>query len=335
MDSAGIPSPPAGWRSFNLGQWLRDLGLDWFGLNLSINAYAIAILLGIAAAVWLTNYRLVQRGAEPWVVLDIALWAVPLGILGGRLYHVVTHPSDYFYPGADLLRVFYVWEGGLAIFGAVALGALGAFIGAWFAGVRFSAFADALAPGLLLAQAIGRLGNYFNQELFGAPTSLPWGLQIDRPNAAIPVGLPDDALFHPTFLYEMLWNLTGVFVLIWIGRAWTLQWGRLFGAYLVWYGAGRVYLETLRLDPAELIAGIRVNVWAALFVIVLGLLIILIQARRHPGLESGVYRPGKEWVDPAGVHSEDDYHVIDELHPSDDSESGRAHPATSGASPQS
>ena len=127
------------------------------------------------------DYRLVNRGAEPWVVLDIALWAVPLGILGGRLYHVITHPADYFYEGANLLRVFYVWEGGLAIFGAISLGAVGAFIGAKQAGLRFSAYVDALAPGLLVAQAMGRLGNYFNQELFGAPTALPWGLQIDRP----------------------------------------------------------------------------------------------------------------------------------------------------------
>jgi len=330
MESEGIPSPPARWRSFNVGQWLRELGLEWFGLNPTINAYAIAILIGIAAAVWLTDRRLRARGGEPWVTLDIALWAVPLGILGGRLYHVATHPSDYFYPGADPLRIFYVWEGGLAIFGAVALGAVGALIGTRLAGIRFSAFADALAPGLLLAQAIGRLGNYFNQELFGAPTALPWGLNIDRPNPAIPLGLPDDTLFHPTFLYEMLWNLTGVAALIWLGRAWGLQWGRLFGAYLVWYGAGRVYLETLRLDPAELILGIRVNVWAALFVVVLGALIMLVQNSRHPGLEPGLYRPGREWIDPAGVHSEDDYYTVDELHPTLDEESRENTTATSG-----
>lgn len=329
MESEGIPSPPARWRSFNVGQWLRDLGLEWFGFNLTINAYAIAILLGIAAAVWLTDYRLRARGGEPWVTLDIALWAVPLGILGGRLYHVVTHPSDYFYPGADPLRILYVWEGGLAIFGAVALGAIGALIGTRMAGIRFSAFADALAPGLLLAQAIGRLGNYFNQELFGAPTALPWGLNIDRPNPAIPIGLPEDTLFHPTFLYEMLWNLTGVAALIWLGRAWGLQWGRLFGAYLVWYGAGRVYLETLRLDPAELILGVRVNVWTALFVVVLGALIMLVQNSRHPGQEPGLYRPGREWVDPAGVHSEDDYYTVDELHPTLDEESRDTTAATS------
>ena len=312
MNPTGIPSPPPGWRSFNLGQWIRDLGLDWFGLNLVINTYALAILLGIAGAVWLTNRRLVNRGAEPWVVLDIALWAVPLGILGGRLYHVATHPADYFYPGADLLRIFYVWEGGLAIFGAITLGAVGAWIGARLAGIRFWSFADALAPGLLLAQGIGRLGNYFNQELFGAPTGLPWGLSINRPNSAIPVGLPAETLFHPTFAYEMLWNFVGVAVLIIVGKRLNLQWGRLFGLYLVWYGIGRAFLETLRLDPAELILGLRVNFWGALFVILVGLVLIVAQNQRHPGLEPSPYVPGREWAPEPDVDSEDMYFVVDE-----------------------
>jgi prolipoprotein diacylglyceryl transferase len=271
----------------------------------------VCILLGIAAAVWLTNRRLVERGGEPWVVLDIALWAVPFGILGGRLYHVATHPADYFYAGADLLRIFYVWEGGLAIFGAISLGAVGAWFGARLAGIRFSAFADALAPGLLLAQGIGRMGNYFNQELFGAPTSLPWGLAIDRPNPAIPVGLPAETLFHPAFLYEMAWNIVGAFVLIALGRKFALQWGQLFAVYLMWYGAGRAFLETLRLDPAELIFGVRANVWGAVFAILLGLIILITQANRHPGKEPGIYRPGKEWRDDSDVDSEDTYFVVD------------------------
>ena len=277
MNPDGIPSPPSSWRSFNIGAWLRDLGLDWFSLNISLNAYAVFILLGIGVALWLTNRRLVARGVEPWLVLDIALWAVPFGILGGRLYHVATHPADYFYEGADLLRIFYVWEGGLAILGAITLGAVGAYIGARSAGLRFTAFADALAPGLLLAQGIGRTGNYFNQELFGAPTDLPWGLQIDRPNAAIPVGLPDTTLFHPTFAYEMLWNVLGALVLIWVGRTLSLQWGRLLALYLVWYGVGRAFLETIRLDPAELILGVRVNIWGALFAVLLGVILFVLQ----------------------------------------------------------
>jgi prolipoprotein diacylglyceryl transferase len=313
MNPDGIPSPPPEWRSINLGQQLRDLGLDWFSLNITITAYAAAILLGIGAALWLTNRRLVARGGEPWVVLDIALWAVPFGILGGRLYHVITHPADYFYEGADLLRVFYIWEGGLAIFGAISLGAVGAYIGARSVGIRFASFADALAPGLLLAQGIGRLGNYANQELFGAPTDLPWGLAIDRPNAAIPVGIPEGTLFHPTFAYELLWNVAGALVLVWVGARLSLQWGRLFALYLVWYGLGRAFLETLRLDPAELILGVRVNIWGALFAVLLGVVLFVWLARRHPGREPGLYVAGREWTPESGVDSEDEYFSIDDI----------------------
>ena len=137
ISALSIPSPGEEWRAFNLGQWLRDIGLSWFSLDITINAYALCILLGIAAAVWLTHVRLTRRGAEPWIVLDIALFAVPLGIIGGRIYHVVTHPADYFFPGADLLRVLYIWEGGMAIFGALIGGAVGAYIGCRVTGIRF------------------------------------------------------------------------------------------------------------------------------------------------------------------------------------------------------
>lgn len=329
MNPEGIPSPPAEWRSFNFGAWLRDLGLEWFGFNLNLNAYALFILLGIGVALWLTNKRLSQRGGEPWIVMDIALWAVPFGILGGRLYHVATHPADYFYQGADFLRIFYVWEGGLAILGAISLGAVGAYIGARSAGLRFSAFADALAPGLLLAQGIGRTGNYFNQELFGAPTDLPWGLQIDRPNGAIPLGLPGDTLFHPTFAYEMLWNVLGAIVLIWVGQKLSLQWGRLFALYLVWYGIGRAFLETIRLDPAELILGVRINVWGALLAVALGIFLYLLQAHRHPGAEPSPYRPGREWSADSEVQSEDEYYSVDEIVADMEDTAGRPDSTTS------
>ncbi len=315
-----IPSPPAEWRAFNIGQWLRDLGLDWFALNLSINAYAMFILLGIVAAVLIVNHRLSSRGAEPWVVIDIALYAVPLGILGGRLFHVATHPADYFFPGADLWRILYIWEGGLAIFGALLGGALGAWIGTRLTGVRFWSFADALAPGLLIAQASGRLGNYFNQELFGAPTALPWGLEIDPGNPAIPVGLPTDTLFHPTFAYEALWNVLGALVIIALTKKLSLQWGRAFALYLIWYGIGRFLLELLRLDVAEVILGLRANQWAALAGIVLGILILIVQARRHPGTEPSVYRPGKEWQPDDEVESQARYR-LDEMVESDDAAS--------------
>ena len=303
----GIPSPPSDWRSFNLGAWLRDLGLEWFGLNLTVNAYALAILLGIIFAILVVNQRLTSRGAEKWVVIDVALYAVPLGILGGRLFHVATHPTDFFFPGANIWRIFYVWEGGLAIFGALIGGALGAWMGTRIVGLRFWSFADALAPGLLIAQGVGRLGNYFNQELFGAPTDLPWGLQIDTPNPAIPAGLPPETLFHPTFLYEMLWNLFGALVLIALVRKFNLQWGRLFGLYLVWYGVGRFFLEIIRLDVAEVILGLRANQWMALVAIAVGLALFVVQARRHPGDEPSVYRLGREWEEPSALQSEDRY----------------------------
>lgn len=328
MFPLSIPSPPAEWRAFNLGAWIRDLGLDWFGLNLTVNAYALFILTGIILAVWITNHTLTARGAEPWIVVDVALWAVPLGILGGRLFHVITHPADYFFPGADLLRVFYVWEGGLAIFGALIGGALGAWIGTRLAGIRFWSFADALAPGLLVAQAVGRMGNYFNQELFGAPTSLPWGLEIEPGNRAIPLGLPTDTLFHPTFLYEMLWNLLGALVIVAVARKLALQWGRVFGLYLVWYGIGRFFLEYLRLDVAEIILGLRANQWAALGAIALGVIIFAVQARRHVGAEPSVYRPGKEWTPPAELDSEDRYWLDEDDSPENLSDSA-ATPATS------
>jgi len=316
---AGLPSPPREWRSFNLGAWLRDWGLDWFSLNLTVNAYALAILLGIIFSILIVNHRLTARGAEKWVVIDVALYAVPLGILGGRLFHVATHPADYFFPGANIWRIFYVWEGGLAIFGALIGGALGAWIGTRIVGLRFWSFADALAPGLLVAQGVGRLGNYFNQELFGAPTNLPWGLDIDRPNPAIPVGLPPETLFHPTFLYEMLWNFFGALVLIALLRKFNLQWGRLFGLYLVWYGIGRFFLEMIRLDVAEVILGLRANQWTALVAITVGLAIFIIQKRRHPGDEPSVYRPGREWEDPSALQSENRYWLDEnnQLLPSD------------------
>jgi prolipoprotein diacylglyceryl transferase len=242
----------------------------------------------------MADAKLNSRGAEKGVFLDIALWAVPAGILGGRFFHVITHPADYFYEGADLLAIFRIWEGGLAIFGAISLGAVGAWWGARQAGIRFSAVADAVAPGLLLAQGIGRMGNYFNQELFGLPTTLPWGLEIAATNPAYPNGLPEGLTFHPTFLYEMLWNFAGVALILYLASKFQLQWGKAFGLYLIVYSTGRIWIESIRIDPSEIILGLRINIWSAIFGIVIGLLIILIQNRRHPGLEPTVFAPGRE-----------------------------------------
>ena len=167
-----IPSPPPDWAQFHLGP-------------LTIHAYALCIIAGIITATIITQRRLSRRGAENGVVLDIVLWAVPLGIIGARIYHVLTHGEDYFYPGANLWETFAIWDGGNALYGSLLGGAVGAYIGCRRTGIRLLSFADALAPAMLVAQALGRLGNYFNHELFGLPTMLPWGLQI----------LPTDAMF--------------------------------------------------------------------------------------------------------------------------------------------
>lgn len=323
-----IPSPSDEWQVFNLGQWLRDLGLTWFSFDVNIYAYALCILAGIVAATMLTNHRLTRRGAEPWITLDIALFAVPLGIIGGRIYHVLTHPDDYFFEGADLWATLRVWEGGMAIFGALIGGAIGVWIGCRVTGIRFWSFADALAPGLLLAQAFGRLGNWFNQELFGLPTDLPWGLEIDRPNDSIPIGLPESTLFHPTFLYEIVWNLAGVALLLLLDARLRVQWGKLLGGYLIWYGVGRSIFESIRLDPSELFLGIRVNVWAAWLAVLVGIVIVIVQRRRHPGAEPSPYVAGREWRDDAGVDSEDVYTETDD----DDGNGAALVSATTGSS---
>jgi prolipoprotein diacylglyceryl transferase len=288
-----IPSPD--WDGF-------EIPLPW-GV-VSIRAYALCILLGIILATIITSRRLTKRGAEPGVVLDIALWAVPLGIIGARFYHVFTHPGDYFYEGANVWNPFEpgaiwnIWEGGNAIYGSLIGGAIGVFIGCRMTGIRFLSFADALAPGLLVAQATGRLGNWFNHELFGLPTDLPWGLEIESTNAAFPAGLPDGTLFHPTFLYEIVWNLAGAALIIFLERKINLRWGKAFAVYLIWYGLGRSFFESIRLDPSEMLFGIRANVWASFAAVVVGVIIFLVQRRRHTGDEPTPYVPGREWKGP-------------------------------------
>jgi prolipoprotein diacylglyceryl transferase len=274
-----IPSPDI--SSFELGP-------------IRVHFYALFILIGIALAIWIGSRRFRQRGGQAGMILDIALWAVPFGIVGGRIFHVVTHWDYYFYSGADLSKVFAVWEGGLAIFGALLLGSVGAFIGARTAGIKFLAFADAIAPGVLVAQAIGRIGNYFNSELFGLPTTLPWGLEISTANPAYPAGLPAGVLFHPTFLYELIWNLMGFAVLIWLDRKLKLRWGQMFAAYLITYSIGRAFIESIRIDPSEIFFGLRTNVWSAIFGIAIGIALFVWSRRKHKDEETSVYLPGRE-----------------------------------------
>ncbi|MCU1572452.1 MAG: prolipoprotein diacylglyceryl transferase [Micrococcaceae bacterium] len=266
---ASIPAPT--WSGFGVGP-------------LFIHAYALCILAGIIAATLLTNVRWNRRGAPEGSIWDIAIWAIPFGIIGGRLYHVVSSPDLYFGPGfdgtGDLSLIPQIWRGGLGIWGAIVLGVVGAWIGCRRAGVKLPAFLDAAAPGVLLAQALGRWGNYFNQELFGGPTTQPWGLEVDPTNANFPAGYPAGTLFHPTFLYESLWNLVGVAILLLLDRRFSLRRGRLFWLYAMYYTLGRVWIELLRIDDAEQITlfGIttRLNVWTSILVFVVATIIFLV-----------------------------------------------------------
>ncbi|WP_085370130.1 prolipoprotein diacylglyceryl transferase [Leifsonia sp. NCR5] len=277
MLALSIPSPPPQFAQFQIGP-------------LTVHAYALCILSGIIAAALITARRLGRRGVDRGIVLDVVLWAVPLGIVCARFYHVFTHVGDYFYPGANLWNVFAIWDGGNALYGSLLGGALGVYIACRRAGLRFWAFADALAPALLVAQSLGRFGNYFNHELFGLPTTLPWGLQIEATNPKFPAGMPPDTLFHPLFLYEIIWNLVGVALILLLERRFRLQWGRVLALYLIWYGLGRSWLEAIRIDPtSDGWLGIPANVWASFAAVAVGITLFIVQARRHPGAEPSPY----------------------------------------------
>lgn len=266
---ASIPSPAQG--SWNLGP-------------IPIRAYALFIVAGIIVAVWWGGRRYVARGGSAGTIGDIALWAVPFGIIGGRVYHVLSDWQLYF--GADgrgFVSALRIWDGGLGIWGAVALGGVGAWIGARRAGVALPPVADAIAPAIAAAQAIGRWGNYFNQELFGSPTTLPWGLEIAPANR--PSGYTEFETFHPTFLYESLWMIGVVIVLLWADRRFRMGHGRVFALYVALYCLGRLWIEALRIDAANTILGLRLNIWTALL-IGLGAVVYLVwSARRNPGRE--------------------------------------------------
>lgn len=282
-----IPSPPSFLAEFHIGP-------------LTVHTYALCILTGIIAAVLITQRRMTARGGESGIVLDIIIWAVPIGIVGARIYHVLTHTGDYFAPGDNLWNTFAIWDGGNALYGSLIGGAIGAYIGCRRNGIKFWSFADALAPAMLVAQSIGRLGNYFNHELFGLPTTLPWGLQIEPSNIAIvhayPNGLPLGTTFHPLFLYEIIWDMIGVGIILLIERRLKLQWGKAFGVYLIWYGLGRSWLEAIRIDPTSNgFLGIPDNIWASFVSIALGIVLVIVQTRRHGRqVETSIYRD--DWI---------------------------------------
>jgi len=257
---ASIPSPTQG---------------VWFVGPIPLRGYAVCIIDGIILAVWIGNKRWVARGGEPGAVLDISMWTVPFGILGGRIYHVISSPGPYFGENGNLLDAFKIWEGGLGIWGAIALGGVGAWIGCRRKGVPLTAFADAVAPGIAVAQAVGRLGNWFNNELYGAALDAPWALTVYRWDAGLGQAIRDSTgeplvlgTFHPTFLYELLWNLGVAALVIWADRRFNLSRGRAFALYVAAYCAGRVWIEALRIDPAETVLGLRLNVWTSILVFI-------------------------------------------------------------------
>jgi prolipoprotein diacylglyceryl transferase len=246
----------------------------WHLFGLPVRAYALCIVLGIVVACLVTEYRLRRRGVAPWAVLDMAVWAVPFGIVGARIYHVLSSPQAYFGEGGHPIEAFYIWQGGLGIWGAVAGGAVGAWLAARQLGLPLSVFADAVAPGLPLAQAVGRFGNWFNNELYGGATTLPWGLKVhdmDRSNpgrATVidgrPVELP--GLYHPTFLYEALWNVGVAVLVILLDRRFKFGRGRAFALYVMAYTVGRGWIEMMRTDEATEFFGVRLNVFTSIIV---------------------------------------------------------------------
>lgn len=268
-----IPSPTVG--AWHIGPF-------------ALRGYALCILLGIAVAVWMTQRRLQARRGRPGVALDISAWAVPFGIVGGRLYHVITSPQAYFGKDGVPVDALKIWHGGMGIWGAVALGALGAWIGARRHGVRFLDFGDAAVPGIAVAQAIGRWGNWFNNEIYGSRSDLPWAVEIhqwdtiagravtDADGKAIVLGT-----FAPTFLYEAIWCLVLAIALLWLDRHRDLARGQLLGLYVAGYPIGRIVIEKMRTDPANLILGQRLNVWTSIGVFLLGLAIFWWAGKRR------------------------------------------------------
>jgi prolipoprotein diacylglyceryl transferase len=275
-----------------------------------IRAYALCIIAGIVAALIIGDRRWVARGGEQGVIYDVALLAVPFGLVGGRLYHVMTDWKTYFGDGgAGLGAAFRIWDGGLGIWGAVALGAVGAWIACRMRGIPLPAFGDAVAPGIILAQAIGRLGNYFNQELYGRETTLPWGLEIyERRDASGALntlnGVSDGqlvAVVHPTFLYELLWNVLIFALLLWIDKRFNMGHGRLFALYVAGYCVGRFWVELMRSDPASMpVDGIRVNTFTSTFIFVAAVVYIMVAPK------------GRE--DPASLRgNQDDESPVDDI----------------------
>jgi prolipoprotein diacylglyceryl transferase len=272
-----IPSPPQG---------------VWYLGPIPIRAYALSIMGGIVIAWWLTGRRWRARGGTQETLDGILVWAIIAGILGARAYHVMTDPELYFAPGRQWWRMFFIWEGGLGIWGAVAAGALAAWWRCRKAGVSFASLVDVVAPGLLVAQACGRLGNWFNQELYGRPTTVPWALEIDQAHRM--AGYEQFATYQPTFLYELVWCLVGAALLIVLERRLQLGRGKLMASYIVWYTLGRFWIESLRIDTANTLGGFRLNSYTSAIVFVAGLALLIWLLRTRPGLSPDPLEAPKE-----------------------------------------
>jgi prolipoprotein diacylglyceryl transferase len=255
MSIAFIPSPSQG---------------VWHLGPLPVRAYALCIIAGVVVAVWVADRRYRAIGGRRGLILDVATWAVPFGLVGARLYHVITDYELYFGAGKDPWNMFKIWDGGIGIPGAIALGAVGAWIACRRAGVKLGPVAGAAAPGIALAQAIGRWGNWFNQELYGRPSSLPWALEISPQHRM--AGFENVATYQPTFLYESLWDVGIALLLIWAARRFLLTGDRIFALYVAAYGVGRFIIESLRIDFAHQIAGLRVNQWMAIVIFAAGVI---------------------------------------------------------------
>jgi prolipoprotein diacylglyceryl transferase len=286
----------------------------WHLGPIPIRAYALCIVAGIFVAVWLTVRRWRQLGGKDDEIWDVSGWAIVFGIIGGRIYHVITDPELYFEKGRHPIDAFKIWDGGLGIWGAIALGTLGAWIGCRRKGIRLTAFADAAAPGVVFAQGIGRWGNWFNNELYGGPTSVPWKLEIHDIDVVTGHSALDAAghpivlgYFQPTFLYESIWDIALGFLLLYIVKRKTLGRGNVMALYVMGYTVGRGWIEALRHDHANHFLGLRLNDWTAIIVF-LGALIWYLRHRGNP--DESRYLDGREpKVESEGAGEEADEEV--------------------------
>ena len=258
----------------------------WYIGAFPLRAYALCIIAGIIVALIIATRRWQARGGTADSMELMVVVAVPFGIVGARLYHVITDYQLYFGPGRQPLDALKIWQGGLGVWGAIAFGVLGAYLVARRRKIAFPAVLDAAAPAILVAQAIGRLGNWFNQELFGRPTTLPWGLEIAQEYR--PAGYGQFATFHPTFLYEIMWNLAAAALLIWLDRRFRLGHGKVFALYVLLYTGGRFWIEALRIDTVAEIAGFRLNNYTSLIGFVVALIWLIWLIRNRPGREEVV-----------------------------------------------